>query len=62
MVKKVTANVSLNGPGPPRSILRIYVNTRIKKMMGLRHPGYNPQVHKDKYLHGLVMMACGYHK
>ena len=60
--KKVTVNISPKGPGPPRSIQRIYVNTRVKKMMGPWHPGYNPQVHKNMYLHGSMMIACGYYK
>ena len=62
MVKKVTINITPKDPGLPRQSQRIYVNTRVKKLMGTWHPGYNPQVHKSKYLHGSVMMACGYRK
>ena len=33
-----------------------------KKLMGSWHPDYNPKLHRYKYLHGSVMMACGYWK
>ncbi len=62
MVKRIKVPVPPKGPGDERNSQSIYVNTRVKKLMGSWHPDYNPQLHKCKYLHGSVMMACGYRR
>ena len=62
MVKKVKIKVPPKGVGKLKDLQRIYLNTRVKIAMGCWHPKVNPKLHRYKYLHGSVMMACGYRK
>ena len=62
MVKKVKIKVAPKGVGKMKDSQQIYLNTRVKKAMGCWHPKYNPKFHRYKYLHGSVMMACGYRR
>ena len=62
MVKQLKIKVPPKGTGKSKKYQKIYLNTRVKKAMGCWHPNYIPKVHRYKYLHGSVMMACGYQK
>ena len=45
MVKRIDVRVPPKGPGLERNSRSIYVNTRVKKLMGSWHPDYNPKLH-----------------
>ena len=62
MVKKVTVKVPSKGIAKARDSQKIYLNTGVKKARGCWHPDYNLKVHRFKYPHGSVIMACGYRK
>jgi len=41
---------------------RIHEGCRVKKVMGAWHPCYDEPIHKNKYIHGTVVLSVGFRK